>query len=132
MKFGVLGSGFGLYGYVPALISGCNQQVYLPERYRARLKERIDVRSFEDVVQWRADDTAVLEEVDAVVISRRPRDQEQLICRYVGVPDIRAFVLEKPLGVTPGSALKCWTLLRRPENRIASPMSSAICRGLRY
>ncbi len=106
MKFAVLGSGFGLYGYVPALISGCNQQVYLPERYRARLRERIDVRSFEDVVQWRADDTAVLEEVDAVVISRRPRDQEQLIRRYVDAPNIRAFVLEKPLGTTPGSALE--------------------------
>ena len=106
MKFAVLGSGFGLYGYVPALISGCNQQVYLPERYRTRLRERVDVRPFEDVIRWRADDAAILQEVDAVVIARRPRDQEQLIHRYLGAPNLRAFVLEKPIGTTPASALE--------------------------
>ncbi|WP_291577667.1 Gfo/Idh/MocA family oxidoreductase [Bradyrhizobium sp.] len=106
MKFAVLGSGFGLYGYVPALISGCNQEVYLPARYRVRLRERVDVRPFEDVIQWRADEAAILQEVDAVVISRRPQDQEQLIHRHLGAPNLRAFVLEKPLGTTPGSALE--------------------------
>ena len=106
MKFAVLGSGFGLYGYVPALISGCDQQVYLPERYRISLRERTDVRHFEDLIRWRSDDAAILKEVDAVVISRRPRDQEQLICRCVEIPNIRALVLEKPLGMTPNSALE--------------------------
>jgi predicted dehydrogenase len=105
VKFAVLGSGFGLYGYVPALISGCDQQVYLPERYRISLRERIDVRHLEDMIQWRSDDAAILKEVDAVVISRRPRDQEQLIRRCAGIPNIRALVLEKPLGMTPSSAL---------------------------
>jgi predicted dehydrogenase len=105
VKFAVLGSGFGLYGYVPALISGCDQQVYLPERYRTGLRARIDVRHFEDRIQWRSDDAAILKEVDAVVISRRPRDQEQLIRHCVGIPNIRAMLLEKPLGMTPSSAL---------------------------
>jgi predicted dehydrogenase len=105
VKFAVLGSGFGLYGYVPALILGCHQQVYLPERYRIGLRERIDVRHFEDMIQWRSDDAAVLKEADAVVISRRPQDQEQLLRHCVEIPNIRALVLEKPLGVTPGSAL---------------------------
>ena len=105
MKFAILGSGFGLYGYLPALISGCNQQVYLPERYRAKLRERTDVRHFEDIVRWSSDDSAILEEVDAVVISRRPRDQEQLIRCCVEIPHIQALIMEKPLGMTPGSAL---------------------------
>jgi predicted dehydrogenase len=105
VKFAVLGSGFGLYGYVPALISGCDQQVYLPERYRISLRERPDVRHFEDMIQWRSDDAAILKEVDAVVISRRPQDQEQLIRQCVEIPNIRALVLEKPLGMSPSSAL---------------------------
>jgi predicted dehydrogenase len=105
VKFAVLGSGFGLYGYVPALISGCDQQVCLPERYRIGLRERTDVRHFEDKIQWCSDDAVILKEVDAVVISRRPRDQEQLIRRCVEIPNIRALVLEKPLGATPSSAL---------------------------
>jgi hypothetical protein len=105
VKFAVLGSGFGLYGYVPALISGCDQQVCLPERYRIGLRQRTDVRHFEDMIEWRSDEAAILREVDAVVISRRPRDQERLIRHCVEVPNIRALVLEKPLGMTPKSAL---------------------------
>jgi predicted dehydrogenase len=115
VKFAVLGSGFGLYGYLPALISGCDQQVYLPERYRTGLRQRTDVRHFEDRIQWRSDDAAILREVDAVVISRRPQDQEQLIRRCVEIPNIRALVLEKPLGVTPGSALAALDLLEASE-----------------
>ena len=121
MKFAILGSGFGLYGYLPALISGCDKQVYLPERYRAKLRERTDVRHFEDIVRWRSDDEAILEEVDAVVISRRPRDQEQLIRRCVDTPHIQALIIEKPLGMTPGSALAVLDALEasRKSYRIA-------------
>lgn len=121
MKFAILGSGFGLYGYLPALISGCDKQVYLPERYRAKLRERTDVRHFEDIVRWRSDDEAILEEVDAVVISRRPRDQEQLIRRCVQIPHIQALIIEKPLGMTPGSALAVLDALEasRKSYRIA-------------
>jgi predicted dehydrogenase len=106
VKFAVLGSGFGLYGYVPALISGCNQQVFLPERYRARMRERTDVRHLEDRIQWRSNETEILEEVDAVAISRRPQDQEHLINRCAGLRNIRGLVLEKPVGTTPKSALE--------------------------
>lgn len=42
----ILGSGFGLYGYLPALVAHCVQRVVLPERYRQRLEERSELAQY--------------------------------------------------------------------------------------
>ncbi len=111
MKFAIFGSGFGLYGYLPALVTGCNQTVYLPERYRALLEKREDVRRFVDAVKWRLDEKAALAEVDAVVISKRPADQVDWIRECASKPNIRALLLEKPLAPSPKAASDALGLL---------------------
>ena len=55
--FAILGSGFGLYGYLPALVEGCEQPVVLPERYRARFDERSELARFAINVQWEDDES---------------------------------------------------------------------------
>lgn len=104
MKFAIFGSGFGLYGYLPALVTGCDQAVYLPERYRVRLKEREDVRRFGDIVKWCFDEKAVLKEVDALVLAQRPADQVNWIRECVNKSNVRALLLEKPLAPSPEAA----------------------------
>ena len=47
--FAIRGSGFGLYGYLPALV-GCGRRVVLPERYRARFAERPELAPFANEV----------------------------------------------------------------------------------
>jgi predicted dehydrogenase len=111
VKFAILGSGFGLYGYLPALANGCGQTVFLPERYRARLREREDVRCLEDIVNWVADERAVLEAVDAVIVSRRPADQADWIRKYIGQSNIRLLLFEKPLAPSPKAAFDTLELL---------------------
>jgi predicted dehydrogenase len=111
VKFAIFGSGFGLYGYVPALISGCSQAVCLPERYRVTITARADVRRFEDAIDWRCDDGEALNKADAVVISRRPVDQLEMIRVCVGKTNVRAMLLEKPLAVSPRLAAEALDLL---------------------
>ena len=111
MKFAIFGSGFGLYGYLPALVTGCDQTVYLPERYRVLLEKREDVRRFGDIVKWSLDEKAALAEVDAVVIAKRPADQANWIRECASKPNIRALLLEKPLAPSPKAASDALGLL---------------------
>jgi predicted dehydrogenase len=117
VKFAILGSGFGLYGYLPALVTGCDQAVYLPERYRGRLKEREDVRHFVDIVKWSADENAALEQIEAVVVSQRPADQAGWIRECAGRPNIQALLLEKPLAPSPEAASEALDMLEASGKR---------------
>jgi predicted dehydrogenase len=111
VKFAIFGSGFGLYGYLPALIVGCNQAVCLPERYRSRLFSRVDVRRFDGEIDWRRDDVTALEEAEGVIVSQRPADQAALIGICVATPKVRALLLEKPLASSPQQAAEVLDLL---------------------
>lgn len=110
MKFAILGSGFGLYGYLPALI-GCGQSVVLPERYRERFQSRQELARFSDRITWVVDEAAALECASGVVIALRPADQAILIPSCLVQPQLTRLMLEKPLAQTPSEALGLQALL---------------------
>lgn len=100
-SFAILGSGFGLYGYLPALIQAGVQQVLLPERYRARFFERPELISFEKNLQWEKDESTALEHAEGVVLALRPIDQEKWIPYCLSRSNIKRMILEKPLAHSP-------------------------------
>ncbi len=113
MKVAILGSGFGLYGYLPAIVCGCGQQVLLPERYRGRLAGRADVAELADRVEWAPHEDAMLDAADALIIAQRPDDQVKWIGKSLRRPNIRRFLLEKPVAPTPAAALALLDEIRR-------------------
>ncbi len=100
----ILGSGFGLYGYLPALVGGCGQRVVLPESYRARFCERPELARFAGSVQWERDAATALDCAEGVVIALRPLDQNSWIDHCLEQVNIRRLVLEKPLADSPETA----------------------------
>lgn len=104
MKVGILGSGFGLYGYFPAMLACGREPIFLPERYRAALLKRDDVGSLVDKVQWCSDEERLLDCVDAIVIARRPADQVKLVADCCARGNIRRVLLEKPIAPNPEAA----------------------------
>lgn len=116
MTFSILGSGFGLYGYLPALIR-CGHRVMLPESYRETLERRADLKGLVDAVQWRKDEEAIRDEATACIISRRPSDQSAWLDRFAGTARATSFILEKPLGTTPASAFKLLDLLEASHKK---------------
>jgi predicted dehydrogenase len=104
MKVGIVGSGFGLYGYLPAILRVCGEHVLLAERYRPRLLARPDVASLVGSIEWLPDDTAVLDGATAVVIARRPEDQVRLVGDCLARTNIERLLLEKPLAPNPKAA----------------------------
>jgi predicted dehydrogenase len=101
--FAILGSGFGLYGYLPALVAE-GERVSLPQRYRARLMSRAELAHYDEVVQWFRDEREALAHADAAVIALRPSDQVDWIARCLAGDGVRRLLLEKPLAPSPGSA----------------------------
>jgi predicted dehydrogenase len=99
--FAILGAGFGLYGYLPALVGGCEQRVVLPERYRARFSERSELARFAVEVQWEEDEVAALACADGVALALRPSDQVEWVHRCLARPNIKRLLLEKPLAQSP-------------------------------
>lgn len=99
--FAILGSGFGIYGYLPALVDGCGQHIVLPERYRTRFCERSELARFSNDVRWESNEEAALSCADGAVIALRPINQSEWIPRCLARPNIDRLLLEKPLAHTP-------------------------------
>jgi len=102
--FAIAGSGFGLYGYLPALASGCAERIVLPDRYRPVFSRRPELAGYADRVEWAAGAEAALSKANGVVIALRPEDQAAHVDRCLEHSNIRQFVLEKPLACTPNAA----------------------------
>jgi predicted dehydrogenase len=100
----ILGSGFGLYGYLPALAGGCGQEVVLPERYRQRFAARAELAPFARSIHWETDESKALDCATQVVVALRPVDQGKWIPSLLERSNIQGLVLEKPLAPSPESA----------------------------
>jgi predicted dehydrogenase len=103
MRFGVLGSGFGLYGYLPALVAE-GHEVCLPARYRNKLLGRSELCSFDRSVEWCENLDAMLGTVDGLVLAVRPYDQITLVKRALSLKRLTHLLLEKPIAPTPEMA----------------------------
>ncbi|NDH67728.1 MAG: hypothetical protein EBY22_07490 [Gammaproteobacteria bacterium] len=104
--FGILGSGFGLYGYLPAVVGLGLTPVLLPERYRVKFLARDELKILEAHIHWIGSDQALLESVTTLIISKRPADQYVAFPDYLARRQIKKIVLEKPLAPNPTAALE--------------------------
>src|SRR5271154_118804 len=103
MKVAILGSGFGLYGYLPALRS-LSCQILLPGRYRAVVESREELSALADAIAWTENEEAALDLAEAVAVVRRPADQVELMGKLLRKPTLRRLLLEKPLAPNPIAA----------------------------
>ena len=99
--FTVVGAGFGVYGYLPALIECYGDAVILPEEYRAVVIARPELERYRAHIRWAADIASALERASAVVVAVRPASQPGVVVRCCEMPNITRLVLEKPLAVSP-------------------------------
>jgi hypothetical protein len=102
---GILGSGFGLYGWLPALLACDAGPIILPQRYRPALTARPELAALAAQVEWLADEEAVLDRAALLALAVRPQDQQMRVAQSLQRPGIKALILEKPLAPTPGEAL---------------------------
>jgi hypothetical protein len=99
--FAILGSGFGLYGYLPALVDGSAQRIVLPDRYRTRFSARSELARFINDVQWKSEETVALDCAEGAALALRPIDQVDWLHQCLVRSNIERLLLEKPLAQSP-------------------------------
>jgi hypothetical protein len=102
--FTIFGSGFGLYGYLPALVEHLGVEVVLPQPYKTKVRSRPELGGTLSKIRWVKDHDEALTLADGVVIATPPQFQGEIVERCISRPNIKHLALEKPLAVTPGLA----------------------------
>jgi predicted dehydrogenase len=104
--FTIVGSGFGLYGYLPALIDALGEPVILPRTYEDKVGARPELHGYLDSIRWVADADAALQAASGAVVATSPRKQQEVVSRCARLPALDTLLLEKPVAVTPDLAIE--------------------------
>lgn len=107
----IIGSGFGLYGYLPAIIAGNNSKIFLPERIKSKMLERSELKSFCPIIHWTDDYTSAFNDVTCVAISVPPEYQYEYLQQIVTYSNIKSLILEKPMAINPAKSFELLSIL---------------------
>jgi predicted dehydrogenase len=116
--FTILGSGFGLYGYLAAVVGACREDVVLPERSREPFLRRPELAHCADRIKWVDDEAQALALAEDVVVAKRPLDQQQIVAQCLGQANVRRMILEKPLAPTPEASSCLLDEIARSDKRV--------------
>jgi len=97
---GIIGSGFGLYGYMPAVLQ-IDEKVFLLERTKEKFIQRKELLCYEPSIFWAKNLDELLLSVDTLIISLPPQEQSTLLNTILHYHNIKNLILEKPVAVSP-------------------------------
>ena len=97
----ILGSGFGLYGYLPALVDVGVEKIILPLRYQEKFTLRSELLHCSNNITWVKDEEEAIQKSDTLIIALRPDLQVQWVSKCLNQINIKRIILEKPLAQTP-------------------------------
>lgn len=103
-KATIIGGGFGLYGYLPALFDSPGLEVLLPSRYRLEVSGRPELNRFVPLVTWVEEERKIFDQVDFVIIAVNPTKQVAIVTQLLQKNNIATLILEKPIAPTPKDA----------------------------
>ena len=107
----ILGSGFGLYGYLPA-INKISKKIFIPEKYKDFFSSRNDLKKYKNKIVWFKNINKILNKIQILIIAKRPSDQEKIIKIFINKKNrIKHFFLEKPIACNPNKSLNLINIL---------------------
>ena len=102
----IIGSGFGLYGYLPAIIKGLQEEVVLPERYLPKIKIRPELKDLEGSILWVKSKELALKKATKLIVAVPPSIQSEIVRNSIESSKIRTIYIEKPVAPTPKETFK--------------------------
>jgi hypothetical protein len=102
---GILGGGFGLYGYLPAVASFEKNPILLPVRYKKKFSIRSELVRYTDQIYWIDSDEELIKKATTIIVSRRPKDQYEILDRLLAQNQLTHINFEKPFGQNPKQAI---------------------------
>jgi hypothetical protein len=106
---GIVGSGFGLYGYLPAVINVTNGPVALMSRSMSKFMSRPEIAYCAPHIEWCFDENSFFEKVNQVIFCVSPEAQVRYINEWIDRANIESVLLEKPIAPNPAIGEKLIT-----------------------
>jgi predicted dehydrogenase len=100
-RWGILGGGFGLYGYLPALAGLGVREFFVPARHRAFMEGRHDIREYASLIRWCDDSATLVSSVESLVLAVPPLQQEDIVMKLCAGRHLKQLVMEKPVAHSP-------------------------------
>ena len=110
----IIGSGFGLYGYLPSIID-FSKKIYLSIKYKKKVENRKDLKKYLNRINWYLNLYSISDKIDCVVIAQKPKNQHEKIIELIKYIKPKIFFLEKPLSNTPKNSLSLIKSLSRKK-----------------
>ncbi len=98
---GIIGSGFGLYGHLPAIAQVDTEPILLPRRYKSKFDKRPELIQFNNRIVWTGNDEYILDNSNSIVLSIWPKGQLYWVEKCLMHSNIQYLLLEKPIAISP-------------------------------
>jgi hypothetical protein len=102
---GILGSGFGLYGYLPALAEISVHDILFLNKARDIFFNRAELNEFKDRVHWAESIPQFIKQSEVIVLAIQPERQQNFINEHFNQLINKKLILEKPLAKNAEDAL---------------------------
>ena len=103
--FTIIGGGFGLYGYLPAIVDVLQTKVLLPDRYMQTIESRPELGQYAGHIEWCPSISHALGRATAAVIAVPPVSQKRLVEQILSIDSIEKLIIEKPICATPNESI---------------------------
>ena len=110
----ILGSGFGLYGYLPAIYK-ISKNIFLNTKYEKKIKNRAELKKFLKKITWYNEKKLTLKKIDYLIIAQNPQKQDLNLRKYVKIYRPKHVFLEKPISINPSSSIKLIEFLQKEK-----------------
>lgn len=116
MNYLILGSGFGLYGYLPAVLSNNANKVFLEKKYKKIISKRKELSIYKKNIVWINKYIDFLNKANYLIVAKRPIDQFKLVNKILNKENkLKKIFLEKPIGKNPNQARKILKILKKKK-----------------
>lgn len=117
---GILGSGFGLYGYLPAICQVSNEKVYLLNKAKEILLGRSELTKYFDRITWIESSSEIISTCETLIIAYPPQYVYPLIELIETSSTLKKIIVEKPICQNSTTSLQFISRVKNKEIKIIS------------
>jgi hypothetical protein len=108
----ILGSGFGIYGYLPAVYK-LSKKIFLKEKYKKKIHKRYELNRFLKKIVWYKEKNIDFKKINYLIIAQNPKKQDQNIRKLAKKLMPKHVFLEKPISNNPINSIKLIRFLEK-------------------
>ena len=110
----IIGSGFGLYGYLPSIYK-ISKKIFLNIKYIEKINNRVELKKFLKKITWYNEKKLILNKIDYLIIAQNPQKQDLNLRKYINIYKPKHLFLEKPISNNPSNSIKLINFLQNKK-----------------